>query len=46
MHVWTASIETTTAQWKIRIRMALAYQNSEEVRAYLESAKGWEDMLH
>ena len=26
--------------------MALAYQDSEEVRAYLESEKGWEDMLH
>ena len=46
MHVWTASIETPTAQWQIRIRMALAYQDSEEVRAYLESEKGWEDMLH
>ena len=28
-----------------RIRMALAYHDSDEVRAYLESTKGWQDML-
>ena len=26
--------------------MALDYQDSDEVRAYLESAQGLEDMLH
>ena len=46
MHVSTASIETPAAQWQIRIRMAISYQDSEEVRAYIESEKGWEDMLH
>jgi len=28
-----------------RIRMALTNHDSEEVRAYLESTKGWQDML-
>ena len=46
MHTWTSSIETPTAQWQIRIRMAMAYQDSDEVRAYLESAQVWDDMLH
>ncbi len=45
MHIWTASIETPAVQWMFRIRMALAYHDSEEVRAYLESTKGWQDML-
>jgi len=45
MHIWTASIETPAVQWMFRIRMALAYHDSEEVRAYLEFTKGWRDML-
>ena len=28
-----------------RIRMALAYHDSEEVRAYLEFTRCWQDML-
>ena len=45
MHIWNASIETKAVQWMFRIRMALAYHDSEEVRAYLESTKGLQGML-
>ena len=45
MHIWTATIETPAVQWMFRIRIVLAYHDSEEMRAYLESTKGWQDML-
>ena len=45
MHIWTARIETPEVQWMFRIRMALAYHDSEDVLAYLESTNGWQDML-
>ena len=46
MHILTASIETPAVQWMFRIRMAIAYHNSAEVRAYIESTKGWQYMLY
>ena len=45
IHSWTASIETPAVQWMFRNRMAQAYHDSEVVRAYLESTKGWQDVL-